>query len=116
MALDPQLVAVMIHRITVEHFSASSTDGYNVRVYNTASTFKARIEFKERLVKDRNGRQAVSTTCMFTPMYDINGTSAAIGLSDRVTLPAQFDPNQPPILSVEPHYDHEGPHHFEVYL
>ena len=117
MALAPQLEALMIHRIVVEHISASTGgDGYNKRIYNPASTFRARIEFVEKLVKDSTSRSVVSTTRMFTPMWDVNRTPAVIGLSDRVTLPVQFEPNQPPILSVQPHYDHEGPHHFEVYL
>jgi hypothetical protein len=115
-ALDPQLVVPMIHEIVVEHISGT-TGGYAQRVYNTASTFKARIEFLQRLVKDANGRDVVSNTRIFTPMYDADGsTSATITVSDRITLPSHFIPRQPPIISVEPHYDHEGPHHYEVYL
>lgn len=117
MSLDPQLRALMIHDIVVEHFTSMSTDGYAVRTYTTASTFKARIEFKDTLIKDSGSRNVVSKTRLFTPMYDTAGsTSATIGLSDKITLPSQFVPNQPPILSVQPHYDHEGPHHYEVYL
>jgi len=118
MALAPELEALMIHRIVVEHLASSTGgDGYNVRTYDSSSTFRARIEFVDRLIKDRDSRNVVSTTRMFTPMWDVDGSTAAvIGISDRITLPVQFDPQQPPIISVQPHYDHEGPHHFEVYL
>ena len=117
MALDLQLEALMIHRVIVDHFTGLSTDGYGVRTYDTSSTFKARIEFKSRITKDKDMKDAVSTTTIFTPPYDTAGSTAAvIGLSDRVTLPTQFFPRKPPIINVEPHYDHEGPHHIEVYL
>jgi hypothetical protein len=117
MALDPQLKALMIHTITVEHLSGTDGTGYAVRVYNTSSTFKARVEYKTRLIKNKDLKDIVSTTTLFTPMHDVDGsTSATIQISDRITLPEQFVPNQPPVLTVEPHYDHEGPHHYEVYL
>jgi hypothetical protein len=116
-SLDPQLKALMIHTITVEHYSGMAGTGYASRVYSTSSTFKARVEFKSRLVKGKDMKDAVSNTTVFTPMHDVNGsTSATIGLSDRITLPAQFTPRTPPIIAVQPHYDHEGPHHYEVLL
>jgi hypothetical protein len=105
----------MIHEIVVEHCTGT-TGGYGTRVYSSASTFKARIEFKSKMVKDKSSRDVVSTTTLFTPTYDVNGTAATITVSDRITLPATFDLRQPPIITVEPHYDHEGPHHYEVYL
>lgn len=117
MALDPQLKALMIHTITVEHYTGMAGTGYASRVYSTSSTFKARIEFKDRLVKGKDMKDQLSSTTLFTPMHDTAGSTAAtIGLADRITLPAQFVPNKPPIISVQPHYDHEGPHHYEVYL
>lgn len=115
MALDRQLLAPMIHEIVVEHCTGTS-GGYARRLYASASTFKARIEFKSTIVKDQTSRDVVSKTRIFTPTYDLNGTTAAIGISDRITLPTGFTPQQPPILSVEPHYDHKGPHHYEVYV
>ena len=116
MALDRQLLVPMIHEIVVEHCTGT-TGGYATRVYSSASTFKARIEFKSTLVKDASSRDVVSKTRLFTPMYDVDGsTSATIAVSDRITLPSGFTPQRPPILSVEPHYDHEGPHHYEVYV
>lgn len=114
MALDRQFLGPMIHEIVVEHWSA--TDAYGRRTYATASTFQARIEFMNRVVKDAQARDVISKTRLFTPMYDVDGTTATIGISDRITLPSGFTPQTPPIISVEPHYDHEGPHHFEVYL
>jgi len=57
-----------------------------------------------------------SLSRVVAPPYDVNGTTASISVSDKITLPSGFALRQPPILSVEPHYDHEGPHHIEVYL
>jgi len=116
MALDRQFLAPMLHQMTVEPFVGMSTDGYGERVYGTAVTFNARIEFKSTIVKDATGREVVSKTRVFAPPYDVNGTTASISVSDKITLPSGFALRQPPILSVEPHYDHEGPHHIEVYL
>ena len=117
MALDRQLLAPMIHTIVVEHCTGASA--YGRRTYTSASTFKARIEFKRRTVKDAQARDVISTSTIFTPPYDVNGTAASIGNSDRITLPVVFSTtlqSQPPIISVEPHYDHQGAHHLEVYI
>lgn len=114
MSLDSQFKAPMIHTIVVDHYSSMSTSGYGVRTYSTASTFKARIEFKRRTVKDSQQRDIISNTTIFTPTVDKDGTSATIGNSDKITLPVAFSPRTPPIISVEPHYDHEGLHHYEI--
>jgi hypothetical protein len=117
MALDTQFLEPMIHEIVVEHCSTSGPDGYGKRTFTSASTFQARIEFTKQIVKDAQQKDVISKTRIFTPQYDVDGSTAAvIGISDRITLPAQFVPRTPPIISVEPHYDHEGPHHFEVYV
>ena len=68
------------------------------------------------LVKSKDMKDQLSNTTVFTPMYDVNGTSARIDLEDRINMPAGFFPSQPPIRFVEPHYDHQGPHHYEVYV
>lgn len=115
MALDRQFLAPMLHEIVVEHISGT-TGGYATRVYSSASTFKARIEFKTTIVKDAGARDVMSKTRIFTPTYDTDGTTATIGVSDRITLPSGFSPQQPPIISVEPHYDHKSLHHYEVYV
>ena len=115
MAFDRLFLGPMIHEIVVDHYSA--TDGYGKRTYATASTFQARIEFKKRIVKDAQSRDIVSNTLLLVAPYDVDGsTSATIGASDKVTLPVSFTPRTPPIISVEPHYDHEGFHHWEVYV
>lgn len=115
MAFDRQFLGPMIHEIVVDHWSA--TDGFGKRTYSTASTFNARIEFKKRIVKDERARDVVSTVTILAAPFDVDGsTSATIGISDRITLPTAFTPQQPPILSVEPHYDHQGFHHWEIYV
>jgi len=116
MALDKQFLTPMIHEIVVQHASTSGTDAYGKRTYNSATTFQARIEFKRKTVKDAQQRDVISQSTIFTPMYDVNGTAATIGNSDKVTLPSPFRPPSPPIISVEPHYDDKGPLHIEVYI
>ena len=117
MALDRQLLAPMIHTIVVEHCTGASA--YGRRTYTSASTFQARIEMKRKTVKDAQARDVISSSTIFTPPYDVNGVPANIGNSDRIMLPTAFSSalqSQPPIISVEPHYDHQGAHHFEVYI
>lgn len=115
MSFDRDFLGPMIHEIVVDHWSA--TTAYGVKTYSTASTFQARIEFKRRILKDAQARDVISNTCIFAPPFDTDGsTSATIGISDKITLPATFSPRTPPIISVEPHYDHEGFHHWEVYV
>lgn len=117
MALDRQFIKLMTDRIVVDHFTASSTDGYNVRTYSTSSTYYARIEQRVQLVKDSTSRDSVSTVTIYTPTTDRDGTTVSIGLSDQLTLPAGYSGRRnPPILWVERHNDDRGPMYQKVYV
>lgn len=44
------------------------------------------------------------------------GTTAAINPAGRLTLPAGFDPQQPPFWAVGRQADEAGNHHVEIYV
>jgi hypothetical protein len=117
MALDKQFLKLMPDRVVVSHWSATSTDGYGVRTYATASTFQCRIEQKVQIVKGPQDRDTVSMTTIYTPTVDVNGTAATIGISDKVTLPSTYGTRlTPPIIWVERHNDATGPMYQKVYV
>lgn len=119
MTFDRDFLEFMDDTITVEALTtALSTDGYAVRSYGAASSMKARIEQKRRLVKDAAGREIVSNTTVYVPPYDssTSQTTVAISASDRITLSTGYVPRTPPIIYVERHNDDDGRHHQVVYL
>jgi hypothetical protein len=119
MSFDNDFLEHMPQSISVEVFSAFSTDGYAVGTHGTAKTFRARIEQDRRLVKDSAGREVVSNTTIFCPPWSTAGTSdtASIEPNDVITLPSGFTgTSQPPIINVLRHDDEDGIHHQEILL
>jgi hypothetical protein len=117
MALDKQFLKLMPDKVVVSHWSATSTDGYGVRTYATSSTFYCRIEQHVQVVKGAQDRDVVSNTTLYMPTVDINGTTATVGISDKVTLPATYGTRlTPPIIWVERHNDGSGPMYQRVYV
>ena len=79
-------------------------------------TIKGRFEQKAKRYTSKDGREAVSDTQLLLKPTATDSTTVAIGLRDRITLPAGFSPNQPPIIQSMPVYDEAGLHHLEVLL
>jgi hypothetical protein len=96
----------MTDTITIEPFS--SRDGYGTASYGAAVTYACRVDGLQKQVVDATGVERISTAKIY-----LMGTPA-IGPTDRLTLPASFTPQQPPILSVNPLTDESGAHHLEI--
>ena len=85
-----------------------SKDEYGAPSFGTAVQYQCRID---GATKQRVTLEGVERTV--NAMIYIPGVPG-IGPFDRVTLPAGFVPQQPPIMRVNPLTDEGGAHHTEV--
>lgn len=91
---------------SVDIYPYSSTSVSGVVTYgSTPTTIQCRVELRNRIVKDRNGRDVVSRGRVFL------NTTTPPGISDRIVLPAGYVPREPPIIAVNPCNDELGTHH-----
>lgn len=117
MSLDPDLEELMNQTVTYEPFA--SQDQYGVRSYGAAKTVKARIEQVTRRVTSQQGSEVASNTQVYLKPQATDASSIVPTHRDRITLPAGFAPQQPPILSIDRHMDVDATatvHHFQVNL
>lgn len=94
--------------VSIQPFA--SLDGYGKATYGAAVSVRCRIEQGAKNVKDFSGQDAVSMTQLY-----LNRTTA-VGLKDKITLPAGSVPLNPPIINSMLVKDDAGAHHVEVYL
>ena len=80
--------------ITIEPFSSSTIT--QAQSYGTAVTHIAQVTAEWSLVINKEGREMKSTVVVLIP------ERVHIDSRDRLTLPSEWVPNQPPILSVKP--------------
>jgi hypothetical protein len=67
--------------------------------------FPARIEIKNRMIRDSRGNEVVSHGRVFL------GTRTVPSVKDKLTLPPEFQSTTPTILDAYPVYDENGIHH-----
>ena len=108
MSMMAQLQALMAYSVIVEPFS--SDDKYGDESYGTAVTYKAAIERKARMVRNAQGEEVPSATTVYLNM------TALITARDRVTLPSDFSPTQPKIITFERNSDQNGLQHTVLFL
>jgi hypothetical protein len=92
--------------VTVENML--SRDSYGVPLYGPPVSYACRIDGATRQSVSVNGVERTVNAVIFIP------GNPTILPADRITLPATFDPVQPPILKINPYQDESGPHHVEV--
>ncbi|WP_207456064.1 hypothetical protein [Azospirillum sp. SYSU D00513] len=83
----------------VEHAPANGHDVYGAPSYGPASTYRARVAYRSRLVRDRNGDTVAARGSAWL------AGAPVVGLDDRVTLP---DGTSPPLLAVDRLTDERG--------
>lgn len=94
--------------ITIEPYTGS--DSMGDPTYGSATTWKAKVRSHNMLVRDPGGREVISTVSV-----NIKGCPN-LSIFDKVTLPADFTPRTPDIISIEKHRDENGPHHEKVFF
>lgn len=97
------LAEFFVDEITIEPYTGQ--DVFGDETYGTAATYACRMKGKHKTVRLQTGEEKVSTV-----QAVLNSVAGATN-QDRVTLPARFKPNSPPIMAVEVSTDENGPHH-----
>jgi hypothetical protein len=92
--------------ITVETFT--SQDGYGQPIFGSSRQLPARIQAGPKKTINSRGEEIVSGVRIY-----IAGSS--ISIKDRITLPARFSPQQPPILRIETPNGLHSIHHTVIY-
>jgi len=94
--------------ITVEPFQGN--DGYGEPIFGASVAYKARCVGKTKVVRDANGVERVSNQTVYVL------STQSFGAKDRITLPVNYSPQQPTIVSVGLYPDERGMHHSVIYL
>lgn len=94
MTMDPGMLELMTDTVTIEPYVSQTSA--QVATYGAAVTYQAQVlPWVERVITPA-GREVRSTTAVIIP------ERVAVDPRSRLTLPAGFSPNQPPILGVQP--------------
>lgn len=94
MTFDLSLAGMFEDTVTVEPFSSET--GARVQSFGSAVTYRALVQRGARRTIGPSGREVISNVQITIPQR------VAIDQRSRVTLPAGFVPQQPPIIGVEP--------------
>lgn len=92
---------------TIEHAPAAGFNANGEAAHGAPTPYRARVLYRARLVRDRNGKQTVSRgeVWIASPLH--------VGLQDKIVLPDGTTPN---ILAAELLTDEAGPSHAHIYF
>lgn len=96
----------MTDTVTIEPLLAK--DAYGAPSFNAPVSYVCRVDGQTNQRVSINGEDRTVKAMIF-----IQGTPS-IGPFDRLTMPAGFLPQQPPILVVNLYTDESGAHHTEI--
>ena len=85
-----------------------SQNSYGDPTYGTAITYKCRIELKNRMIRDLMGQERVTRGRLY-----IN-TRTIPSAKDQITLPSDYTPTNPEILSIYPVQSESGTDHIQI--
>lgn len=96
---------MMNDTVSIAPYTGVNRNGEHL--YGDAVSYTARVVGKNRHVISRDTEQVLSTATIYL------GTIPTVAMSplDLITLPARFNPRQPPILAIEQTPDDHGIHH-----
>jgi len=94
--------------VTIEPYTGS--DGYGAAQFGSGVTYKARIEYGPKDVKNPAGEEVVSNARIFI------AATVAIDTRSKITLPAGRGPVNPPIMMVRAVTAMRLQHHTVVYV
>lgn len=106
MGIIDDFADLMNDTVTIEPMT--SRDTYGEPAFGPGVTYRCRIDGS---TTQRVSIDGVERTV--NAMIYLSG-EPVIGPTDRLTMPAGFTPNQPPILRVNIFSDDVGPHHTEI--
>jgi hypothetical protein len=106
MAIEPELVELMPHTITVQDYS--SVNEYGEPTFGTGYTVTAMVEERPEVIRDAFGEEIITSHIVYA------ASTARIDLTSQVTLP---DGTQPPIRRSDVFYDETGDiHHVALFF
>lgn len=110
MTLEPSLQKFMKTPITWTPYQARAGTGFGDRTPGAAKTVLCRVERgqKRAMIGGGQGQETLSTVQVFARPFCTDGSDFTPSLKDKITLPAAYNPQEPPILSVEPVGDDVG--------
>ena len=94
MTFDSSLLDLMFDQVVIEPYVSMSAS--QAPTFGTGVTYDAQVLPWSEMVLDSNGKQWKSTFKVIIP------ERVAVDVRSRITLPAGFTPNQPPIKQVQP--------------
>lgn len=107
MILD-EVADLLTQTVTIEPYAGLGAHGESV--YGGAVAYPARVWGKARRIRTGAGDEVTSTVQALLGVAD-----APVGVKDRITLPAGYQPAQPPILAVLRSPDEDGALVVEVF-
>lgn len=111
MAIDPVLFDLFDTTVTIAKRTSTHTDGYPKPGFGTATTYSAKIERSEDLVRTEQGHETVSRRKVYLYNAAGWGSSNMPRVYDRLTLPDTHAPTTPQIMLVQPVSDENGINH-----
>ena len=94
MTFDTSLSELMFDQVVIEPYASMSAS--QAPTFGSPVTYNAQVLPWYEMVLDANGKQWKSTFKVIIP------ERVAVDVRSRITLPAGFTPNQPPIKQVQP--------------
>lgn len=90
--------------------TCSTMDSYGNRTYQSCASYRAAIQGPSKFLFQQTNSERMSRQTVYI------GSAASITTQDRITLPANYEIRQPPILQVQPENDQHGPMFTKVLL
>ena len=112
--IHPALLSMMKTPVVWTPYTAKSGAGYGDASYNAgaAKTVLCSIQGGMWRVISRSGasegQMVDSRQQIFARPTCTDGTPFTPRLKDRITLPAVYDPTEPPIIAVDPKFDEQN--------
>lgn len=104
MTIERDFLELMTQTVAIRPFTGSND--YGEPEHGTAVEHSARVVDKQTLVRDKNGREVVSTSQ--TWLFGAPGVTS----DDKITL---ADGSKPVILTVKSYPDENGAHHQAIF-
>jgi hypothetical protein len=108
--IEPALLGMMTTPVVWTPFQALSGAGYGDASYNAgaAKTVLCSIQGGMWRVIARDGQAVDSRQQIFARPTCTDGTAFTPRLRDKITLPAVYDPTEPPIIAIDPKFDEQA--------
>ena len=104
MAFERDFLQLMTQTIAVQQPDGTFTDRGKAN-FGASTSFQCRIVLKNEIVRAFDGQERISIAKIYMD------TTTIITPESLLTLPATFNPNNPPILAIDREPDEEGDHH-----